>query len=144
MDEEVFIWGIGAYFSLFVTFGSFFENYYSCFIVRSEDKKKEKELKTEKYNKVLEKQDLLVPSKKQLKKAIENYFKEIIKPYFEMKHLDEFLDGNFQYTPNDIQECYRKIKNENRELMIDLLLQRKQGKITNQEMSVLYNILLQN
>jgi len=111
---------------------------------KKEDKKKEKELKTKKYNKVLEKQDLLVPSKKQLKKAIESYFKKIIKPYFEMKHLDEFLDKNFQYTPIDIQECYRKMENENRELMVDLLLRRKLGKITNQEMSVLYNILLQN
>jgi len=108
-------------------------------IAKKEEKKKEK--KEERYRKLLENKGLEQVSKKQLKKAIEGYFKRKIKPYFEMKHLDEFLDSNFIYTPNDIQEYYRNMKDDDLDILLELLLKRKQGSIKDKEISILYYIL---
>lgn len=103
----------------------------------------EKESETQSYyNELLKKENLEVPSKKQLKKAIELYFKKEIKPYFDMKHLDECLNENFIYTPEDIQESYRSLFNsQDSKLLVDLLSKRKKGEIVEKEMSILYYIL---
>ncbi len=109
-----------------------------------EEQKKLVQEKKEKEKKIFDEiiKNTEVPSKKILRKAIDTYFKVRIKPYYDISHLDEFLDENFVNTPLDIQSSYTLIwKNNNSEFLIDLLKKRKIGNISDEEKAVLYYFL---
>jgi len=118
-----------------------------------EDKKREE--REESYLKNIEQyyQDILKnrinlthpnPSNKKLKSVINSYYKNKIKPYFDINHLNKFLNKNDD-IPKDIYKSFEELPKDKKNILIlQLIKKRENNTILDDDIKVLFYLLEDN